>query len=108
MSGDVEEDRKKNFCFPFGIFFRKRETVAPFEPEEHAECLMCFYSIGANRNYHYKCGHGEFCPKCIHEWSKKSNNCPVCRADAKKKKKKKKKKKHRRRDRYSRRALYYL
>jgi len=106
MSAFVDENRNKNFCFPFWILFRKRKKVAPFEP---ADCTICFFSIGASRNYHYKCNHGEFCQSCIHEWSKKSNTCPICRAEPKRKRSIIKKTKRRRRHRYIRRNndLFY-
>tara|TARA_B100000902_G_C26736149_1_gene633810 strand:+ start:156 stop:515 length:360 start_codon:yes stop_codon:yes gene_type:complete len=89
MSAFVEGyNRKKNFCFPFYLMFRRRKKVAPYEP---VDCNICFFSIGASRNYYYKCNHGEFCRSCLDKWSLKSNNCPICRAEAKRKKPKVKK-----------------
>jgi len=73
MSNIVEPGRKKNFCFSFLTFFRRR--------------------------YYYKCQHGEFCKLCLEKWRDKHNNCPICRADSKKKYKKSLRKNSRRRRR---------
>jgi hypothetical protein len=86
MSNIVEPARKKFFCLSFLTFFRRREKVVPYDP---VDCNICFFPIGATRNYYYKCKHGEFCKLCLEKWRDKHNNCPICRADAKKKYKKK-------------------
>ena len=52
MSNIVEPGRKKNFCFSFLTFFRRRSKVAPYDP---VDCSICFFPIGATRNYYYKC-----------------------------------------------------
>jgi hypothetical protein len=96
MSNIVEPGRKKNFCFSFLTFFRRRSKVAPYDP---VDCSICFFPIGATRNYYYKCQHGEFCKLCLEKWRDKHNNCPICRADSKKKYKKSLRKNSRRRRR---------
>jgi hypothetical protein len=39
-------------------------------------CPICFNKI--NEGETTSCGH-TFCLKCINEWFKKNNNCPLCR-----------------------------
>ena len=41
-----------------------------------AECPICFDNI--KENHTTECGH-HFCHKCIFEWLKKHNSCPMCR-----------------------------
>ena len=85
MSNIVEPARKNFFCLSFLTFFRRREKVVPYDP---VDCNICFFPIGATRNYYYKCKHGEFCKLCLEKWRDKHNNCPICRAEPKKKYKK--------------------
>ena len=80
----VEEPRRNYFsCFSC----LSVQRVQPYDP---TECGVCYRNIGHIRNKYYKCSHDEFCKLCLEQWEKKSNNCPICRAEPIKKIKMKK------------------
>ena len=45
---------------------------------DHLQCIICndIFEIPFVTN----CGH-TFCKKCIEEWRKESEKCPICRSD---------------------------
>ena len=44
----------------------------------YEECTICLDKIYFYNNYNLTCGH-IFHKKCIKNWLKKNNECPICR-----------------------------
>jgi hypothetical protein len=69
--------KKKKYNFLYRFFFINKNKVVPLVNEE---CNICFEDLYDERNFKYKCNHGNFCYNCICEWDKRMDNCPLCRA----------------------------
>ena len=59
------------------LFNQLYNNIIKEEDIKEDKCNICHYKT-LNNKVILKCNH-VFHKKCLHEWSKKSNNCPLCR-----------------------------
>ncbi|CAK4680758.1 hypothetical protein LEN26_018687 [Aphanomyces euteiches] len=48
------------------------------EEDFNTECPICLEEMGVNELLQLQCGHS-FHPKCVDDWTKTSQTCPICR-----------------------------
>lgn len=70
---DKTEKQQEYLCSNSRIFER---SVA----DETCSICLCCFSPGEQIHETSNCGH-LFHPKCMHQWIKESNSCPLCRTE---------------------------
>lgn len=60
------------------------ETASSWTTIEQMECAICLSSMSSEKDTAItktECGH-KFHTKCLEEWIKRSNTCPLCRCES--------------------------